>query len=54
LVLDLDACALKRESGEAIALARGEFALPREFVRWPGRVLSGRAALLYLAGRFLQ
>ena len=40
LVLDLDACTLKRESGEEIALTRGEFALLREFVRRPGRVLS--------------
>ncbi len=40
LVLDLDACTLKRECGEAIALTRGEFALLREFVRRPGRVLS--------------
>ena len=27
LVFDLDACSLKRESGEAIELTRGEFAL---------------------------
>ena len=40
LVFDLDAGALKRQSGEAIALTRGEFALLREFVRRPGRVLS--------------
>jgi DNA-binding response OmpR family regulator len=40
LVLDLDACTLKREAGEAIALTRAEFALLREFVRRPGRVLS--------------
>ena len=40
LVLDLGACTLQRESGEAIALTRGEFALLREFVRRPGRVLS--------------
>jgi DNA-binding response OmpR family regulator len=35
LVLDLAACTLKRESGGAIALTRGEFALLREFVRRP-------------------
>jgi DNA-binding response OmpR family regulator len=40
LVFDLDACTLKRESGEAVVLTRGEFALLHEFVRRPGRVLS--------------
>ena len=49
LVFDLDACTLKRGSGEAIALTRGEFALLREFVRRPGRVLS-RDFLLDAAG----
>ena len=51
LVLDLDACTLKRESGEAIALTRGEFAFLREFVRWPGRVLSRDFLLDAAVGR---
>jgi TolB-like protein/DNA-binding winged helix-turn-helix (wHTH) protein len=51
LVLDLNACTLKRESGEAIALTRGEFALLREFVRRPGRVLSRDLLLDAIAGR---
>jgi TolB-like protein/DNA-binding winged helix-turn-helix (wHTH) protein/Tfp pilus assembly protein PilF len=45
LILDLDACTLVRESGEIIALTRGEFALLRVFVSVPGRALS-RDALL--------
>src|SRR3984957_18639137 len=40
LVLNLDACLLARESGEAIALTHGEFALLRMFVTRPGRVIS--------------
>ena len=40
LILDLDACTLIRESGETIALTRGEFALLRVFVSLPGRALS--------------
>src|SRR3984885_7256121 len=51
LVLDLDACTLKRESGEAIALTRGEFALLREFERRPGRVLSRDLLLDAMSGR---
>jgi adenylate cyclase len=51
LVLDLDACILKRKSGEAIALTRGEFALLREFVRRPGRVLSRDLLLDAMSGR---
>ena len=51
LVFDLDACTLKRESGEAIALTRGEFALLREFVRRPGRVLSRDLLLDAMSGR---
>jgi DNA-binding response OmpR family regulator len=51
LVLDLDACTLKREAGEAIALTRGEFALLREFVRRPGRVLSRDFLLDAAVGR---
>ena len=45
LVLSLDACVLARESGEAIRLTRGEFALLRMFVGRPGQVI-GRDALL--------
>ena len=51
LVFDLDALTLKRESGEAIELTRGEFALLREFVRRPGRVLSRDLLLDAMAGR---
>ena len=51
LVFDLDACTLKRESGAAIALTRGEFALLREFVRRPGRVLSRDFLLDAAVGR---
>ena len=51
LVFDLDACTLQRESGEAIALTRGEFALLREFVRRPGRVLSRDFLLDAVVGR---
>ena len=51
LVLDLDASTLKRESGEAIELTRGEFALLREFVRRPGRVLSRDLLLDAISGR---
>ena len=45
LVLSLDACMLSRDSGEAIPLTRGEFALLKMFVTRPGRVLS-RGTLL--------
>ena len=45
LVLNLDAWTLARDSGEAIALTRGEFALLRMFVARPGRVIS-RDALM--------
>ena len=51
LVLDLDAFTLARESGEAIALTRGEFALLCFFVSHPGRVLSRDALLEAMAGR---
>ncbi len=50
-VFDLEACTLKRESGEAVALTRGEFALLREFVRRPGRALSRDLLLDAMAGR---
>ena len=42
---------MKRESGEAIALTRGEFALLREFVRRPGRALSRDFLLDAMSGR---
>jgi TolB-like protein/DNA-binding winged helix-turn-helix (wHTH) protein len=45
LVLSLDARTLARDSGEAIRLTRGEFALLRMFVGRPGQVI-GRDALL--------
>jgi TolB-like protein/DNA-binding winged helix-turn-helix (wHTH) protein/Tfp pilus assembly protein PilF len=51
LVLDLDACALQRESGEAIPLTRGEFALLRVFATRPGRVLSRDTVLNALGDR---
>src|SRR5580658_6664856 len=51
LVLDLDARTLARESGEAIALTRGELALLRVFVTRPGRVISRDTLLDALASR---
>jgi adenylate cyclase len=51
LVLDLDARTLARESGEAIALTRGEFALLRVFVTRPGRAISRDTLLDALANR---
>src|SRR6516225_6689291 len=51
LILDLDASTLARESGEAIQLTRGEFALLRFFVSHPRRVLSRDALLDATAGR---
>ena len=54
LVLDLDACTLARESGEAIALTRSELALLRLFVSRPGRVLSREAILNAVASRPLE
>jgi TolB-like protein/DNA-binding winged helix-turn-helix (wHTH) protein len=39
-VLNFDACLLARESGDPIALTRGEFAVLRMFVTRPGRVIS--------------
>jgi DNA-binding response OmpR family regulator len=51
LVLDLGACALKRESGEAIPLTRGEFRLLRLFVSRPGWVVSRDAILETVANR---
>jgi DNA-binding response OmpR family regulator len=40
LVLSLDGCMLSRDSGEAIPLTRGEFALLKIFATRPGRVIS--------------
>jgi TolB-like protein len=40
LVLDLDACMLARDSGEAVPLTRGELVVLRMFVARPGRVIS--------------
>jgi class 3 adenylate cyclase len=51
LILDLDACTLARESGEAIQLTRGEFALLRFFATHPRRVLSRDMLLDATAGR---
>ena len=45
LALNLDACTLARDSGEAITLTRSEFRLLRLFVTRPGRVLSRDAIL---------
>ena len=50
-IVDLDARTLARETGEAVALTRGEFALLRVFVTRPGRVLSRDALLDALANR---
>jgi adenylate cyclase len=50
-VLDIDARTLVGETGEAVALTRGEFALLRVFVTRPGRVLSRDALLDALANR---
>ena len=50
-ILDLDARTLVRETGEAVALTRGEFALLRVFVTKPGKVLSRDALLDALASR---
>jgi TolB-like protein len=51
LVLDLDACMLARESGEAVPLTRGEFVVLRMFVSRPGRVISRDALLDAFANR---
>ena len=51
LILDLDACTLARESGEAIQLTRGEFTMLRFFASHPRRVLSRDMLLDATAGR---
>jgi DNA-binding winged helix-turn-helix (wHTH) protein len=54
LVLDLDACTLARESGEAIPLTRNEFRRLRLFVNRPGRVLNRDVILNAVASRPLE
>ena len=54
LVLDLDACMLARETGEAIPLTRGEFALLRVFAARPGRVISRDTLLDAIASRPME
>ena len=54
LVLDLDACMLARETGEAIPLTRGEFALLRVFAARPGRVISRDTLLDAVASRPME
>ena len=49
--LDLDGCSLSNTDGGDIPLTRSEFALLREFVRHPGRVLSRDYLLEALAGK---
>jgi DNA-binding response OmpR family regulator len=51
LVLDLNAGTLSRESGEAIRLTRGEFAILYMFVTRPGRIISRDTLLDALANR---
>jgi class 3 adenylate cyclase len=50
-LLDLDACVLAREFGDAIALTRSEFAVLRMFVARPGRVISRDTLLDAFANR---
>ena len=54
LVLDLDACRLTRETGEAVELTRGEFKLLRCFACQSGRVLSRDALLDAVANRRIE
>ena len=54
LALDLDAFTLALESGEAIPLTRGEFALLCFLVSRPGRVLGRDALLEAMAGRRIE
>lgn len=53
-VLDRDACTLARDSGEIIALTRGEFTLLRAFIARPGRVLSRDVLLSAVANRRVE
>src|ERR1700683_2830598 len=52
--LDLDGCSLSNADGGDIPLTRSEFALLREFIRHPGRVLSRGYLLEALAGKRLD
>ena len=54
LTLDLDACTLTRETGEAIALTRAEFALLRFMSGRPGRVLSRDTLLDAVSNRRME
>jgi DNA-binding winged helix-turn-helix (wHTH) protein len=54
LVLNLDACMLARESGEAIPLTHGEFAVLRMFVSRPGRVITRDTLLDAFTNRRLE
>jgi TolB-like protein/tetratricopeptide (TPR) repeat protein len=49
--LDLDGCSLSDTKGGDIPLTRSEFAMLREFVRHPGRVLSREYLLNAVAGK---
>src|SRR5277367_397964 len=49
--LDLDGCSLSNTHGGDIPLTRSEFALLREFIRHPGRVLSRGYLIDALAGK---
>ena len=49
--LDLDGCSLSRTDSGNIPLTRSEFALLREFIHHPGRVLSRGYLLDALAGK---
>ena len=49
--LDLDGCLLSNRDGGDIPLTRSEFALLREFIRYPGRVLSRDYLLDALGGK---
>jgi DNA-binding response OmpR family regulator len=51
LILNLDTCTLTRESGEAIVLTRGEFALLGFFASHPRRILSRDMLLEATVGR---
>ena len=50
-VLDLDACRLERENGEAVALTRGEYSLLRFLVSRGGRVVSRETLLNEVSNR---
>jgi DNA-binding response OmpR family regulator len=51
LILNLDACTLVRDSGDAILLTRGEFALLKMFATRPGRAVSRDRLLDSLTNR---